>query len=252
MLTGLIPPTSGDAIINGFSVVDNMAKIRTSLGFCPQHDVLFPFLTAREHLVFFNGLKNVPPATAEADIDSSLRTLNLAPKASTLAGNLSGGMKRKVSAPLAPHLHLLCAHPRPQLCLAIAFTGDSRFVLLDEPTAGVDVASRRSVWDFIIKKREENDRSIMISTHFLDEAEVLADRVAIVDQGELVCCGSPLYLKNLYGVGYQLALETDTSADTAALKATVLEHVPSADVTSEVARELVRALSPPAWGEGVR
>ncbi len=86
--------------------------------------------------------------------------------------------------------------------MAIAFIGDSRLVYLDEPTSGMDTSSRRHIWEML--KNYKHDKIIILTTHFMDEADYLSDRIGIMNEGKLVCCGSPVFLKNNFGVGYNL------------------------------------------------
>uniref|UniRef100_A0A3Q2PCC7 ATP binding cassette subfamily A member 3 n=2 Tax=Percomorphaceae TaxID=1489872 RepID=A0A3Q2PCC7_FUNHE len=178
MLTGLFPPSSGRAYINGYDICQDMALIRRSLGLCPQHDVLFDNLTVREHLLFYTQLKGFPKEQIPDEVDRIIRILNLEDKRHSRSKTLSGGMKRKLS-------------------IGIALIGDSKVVMLDEPTSGMDPSARRATWDLL--QGEKRGRTILLTTHFMDEADLLGDRIAIMAGGELQCCGSPLFLKNKYG-----------------------------------------------------
>eukprot|EP00536_Pseudo-nitzschia_multiseries_P003231 jgi/Psemu1/284283/fgenesh1_pg.48_\ len=190
MLTGMLAPTSGYATIGGKDIRSDMNGIREGIGICLQHDCLFPELTVREHVAFFARIKGMYSkmsySDAEAKVDASIEDVALFEKRNTLSKNLSGGMKRKLS-------------------VAIAFCGDSETVLLDEPTSGMDPFSRRFTWNVIRQYRQ--NRSIILTTHFMDEADILGDRIAIMAEGQLRCIGSSLFLKKTYGVGYQLTIE---------------------------------------------
>ncbi|XP_033989179.1 ATP-binding cassette sub-family A member 3-like [Trematomus bernacchii] len=168
----LYPPTSGRAYINGYDICQDMALIRRSLGLCPQHDVLFDNLTVSTPLKGFSRDK-IPD-----EVDRTIRILNLEDKRHARSKTLSGGMKRKLS-------------------IGIALIGDSKVVMLDEPTSGMDPSARRATWDLL--QGEKRGRTILLTTHFMDEADLLGDRIAIMAGGELQCCGSPLFLKNKYG-----------------------------------------------------
>ncbi|KAG6972948.1 hypothetical protein JG687_00001186, partial [Phytophthora cactorum] len=125
MLTGMTRPSSGNAWVRGHSVVTDMRKIRRSLGYCPQHSVLYPDLTVKEHLTFYGRLKGFTNASElAAEVIKKINEVGLADKTNVRSHALSGGMQRKLS-------------------LAIAFLGDSTVVFLDEPTAGMDPYSRR-------------------------------------------------------------------------------------------------------------
>ncbi|UJR15712.1 hypothetical protein I4U23_002647 [Adineta vaga] len=190
ILTGLIPPSSGTAYIDGFNILTDIKIVRKRLGFAPQYNILFDLLTVREHLEFFSELKDAPKDLIAAEADKMLCDLALENKAKNYSTELSGGMKRKLS-------------------VAIAFIGNSTTVILDEPTAGVDPYARRAIWDLVLKYKI--GRTIVLSTHHLDEADLLSDRLAIISSGELQCIGTTMYLKRKYGEGYNLIIELSTT-----------------------------------------
>ncbi|NXQ10047.1 ABCA1 protein, partial [Peucedramus taeniatus] len=185
ILTGLLPPTSGTAYVLGWDIRSDIDSIRKSMGMCPQHNVLFDILTVEEHVWFYGRLKGLSEQQVQEEMEQLLQDTGLPHKRREQTRNLSGGMQRKLS-------------------VAIAFVGGSRVVILDEPTAGVDPFSRRSIWELLLKYRK--GRTIILSTHYMDEAELLGDRTAIISQGRLCCCGSPLFLKARLGTGYHLTL----------------------------------------------
>uniref|UniRef100_A0A6I8P991 ATP binding cassette subfamily A member 2 n=1 Tax=Ornithorhynchus anatinus TaxID=9258 RepID=A0A6I8P991_ORNAN len=185
ILTGLFPPTSGSATIYGRDIRTEMDEIRKNLGMCPQHNVLFDHLTVEEHLWFYSRLKSMAQDEIHKEMEKMIEDLELTNKRHSLVQTLSGGMKRKLS-------------------VAIAFVGGSRAIILDEPTAGVDPYARRAIWDLILKYKP--GRTILLSTHHMDEADLLGDRIAIISHGKLKCCGSPLFLKSTYGEGYRLTV----------------------------------------------
>jgi len=185
MLTGMIDTTSGHAFIEGKDLKTQMADIRINLGVCPQHDILFPDLTVREHLRMYACFKGVPGKEVNSAVEKMIIEVDLKEKRNCRAKFLSGGQRRKLS-------------------LGIAFMGDSKVVFLDEPTSGMDPYSRRFTWDVIRRNRE--GRTIILTTHFMDEADLLGDRIAIMADGQLRCCGSSLFLKGRFGVGYNLTL----------------------------------------------
>ncbi|KAG1677979.1 ATP-binding cassette sub-family A member 2 [Nymphon striatum] len=191
ILTGLFPPSSGYAVIYGHDIRSEMDNIRKSLGMCPQHNVLFNELTVEEHLWFYSRLKGTPAKDIQCDMDQFIRDTGLPQKKKCKIDCLSGGMKRKLS-------------------VAIAFVGGSRTIILDEPTAGIDPYSRRAIWDLILKYKK--GRTILLSTHHMDEADMLSDRIAIISNGQIKCCGSSLFLKNNLGDGYHLHLVKKSSS----------------------------------------
>ena len=218
ILTGLFPPTEGTAIINGYNILTDMDLIRECIGICPQHNVLFGRLTVKEHLNFFMRLKGIHDRKIiKAEVDQMLSDMFLSDKRDTQASHLSGGMKRKLS-------------------VGIALIGSSEVVILDEPTAGMDPYARRATWDLLAKYKKNH--CILLSTHFMDEADLLGDRIAIMAEGKLRCSGSPLFLKNLYGVGYHMTLLKEKKLVTSEIEHIVKSFVPSAERLTDVGMEL--------------
>lgn len=214
ILTGLTAPTTGTALIFGHDVRDSndMWMIRNMTGVCPQHDILFDLLTPREHLEFFAAVRGIPRPKIQHEasrktiysslmlyfsvylcvisiflgnvqVKKTLKDIDLVEKADTYVKYLSGGQKRKLS-------------------VGIAIIGDPKIIILDEPTAGVDPYSRRQLWSLLQSRR--HGKVILLTTHFMDEADILADRKAVISKGKLRCCGSSLFLKNKFGIGYHL------------------------------------------------
>ncbi|XP_031441264.1 phospholipid-transporting ATPase ABCA1-like isoform X2 [Clupea harengus] len=203
ILTGLFAPTSGTAIINGFDIRTDMDSIRKHLGMCPQHNVLFNDLTVEEHIYFYARLKGRSKKEVDIEIDQMIQDVGLPHKRKELAKNLSGGMQRKLS-------------------VAIAFVGGSNIVILDEPTAGVDPYARRGIWELLLKYKQ--GRTIILSTHHMDEADILGDRIAIISHGRMCCCGSSLFLKKCFGSGYYLTLVRSTEDKMAAQRPAVNQN----------------------------
>lgn len=216
MLVGLLPPTSGDAVVFGKSIKTDMDYLRKGLGVCPQNDILFPELTVKEHLELFATMKGVEDTDMERAVHDMVDEVGLADKVNTIVRALSGGMKRKLS-------------------LGIALIGNSKVIILDEPTSGMDPYSMRSTW--LLIKKIKKGRIILLTTHSMDEADVLGDRIAIMANGSLKCCGSSLFLKHQYGVGYTLTLVK--SAPSASVAADIVHrHVPAATRLSDVGTEI--------------
>jgi ATP-binding cassette subfamily A (ABC1) protein 3 len=218
MLTGLIPPSAGNATIFGRSIRGDMDQLRRIIGICPQHDVLFNNLTVFEHLQFFGTMKLVPPQHLDQQANKLLDDVGLADARLSLARTLSGGQKRKLS-------------------VAIAFIGDSKLVFLDEPTSGMDPYSRRFTWNLLQKSRA--NRVIVLTTHFMDEADILGDRIAIVSDGRLHCSGTSLFLKARFGAGYNLTAIKTRTGDPKAIAAFLQRFVPEASCVSDYGSELV-------------
>lgn len=214
MLTGLLPPTGGFFTFFGADSRRGLAALRAQLGVCPQQDVLWPTLTVREHLQTFAEVRLLPGGAAgvAAAVEKAMADVGLREQAGALAGTLSGGQKRK-------------------LCVAIALLGDPRVVFLDEPTSGMDPHSRRATWNILQNAR--SGRVILFTTHFMDEADILGDRIAIMAEGQMQCVGSSDWLKRRFGVGYVLTL--------ARAKGASARHAPAAEVLSAA-----RAFAPAA------
>lgn len=182
-LTGTIPTSSGDALVYGESIrsTSGVANIRKNMGVCPQFDVLWEALTAREHLHLFGSIKGLPSSEIKNGTSQLLEQVKLTEAGNVRAGSYSGGMKRRLS-------------------VAIALIGDPKIVYLDEPTTGMDPVTRRHVWDII--EASKKGRAIVLTTHSMEEADILGDRVAIMARGKLRCIGTPIHLKTKFGAGY--------------------------------------------------
>ncbi|KAG1691223.1 ATP-binding cassette sub-family A member 3 [Nymphon striatum] len=185
VITGMYPPTDGTVLVNGFDVCKNLNQARKSMGYCPQISTYFNELTVAEHLNLIATLKGYPSSDMNNEIDRIISQVNLQEKKNSVAQSLSGGMKRKLS-------------------LAMALIGDTKVLLLDEPTAGLDPEARKEVWNILQSIR--SDRTVLLTTHYMEEADALGDRIAIMHEGLIFCAGSPLYLKNKFGAGYHLRM----------------------------------------------
>lgn len=208
LISGLFPVSGGEATVYGSDIRYDIEGVRQSLGVCPQYNVLFDDLSAEEHLLLTARLKGMTWTNARREASRYLADLGLSEAKDTLSKNLSGGMKRK-------------------LCVCMAFIGGSKLVILDEPTAGMDPRARRTCWDLLLKYK--SSRTILLSTHHMDEADLLGDRVAIMTTGHLRCVGSPLFLKRHYGAGYDLVTTTNrASCDQQALTEHLQKTAPNA------------------------
>lgn len=204
VITGMLQATSGSVKINGLDTKRDMDQIRKSLGLCPQHNLFFTDLTVKEHLLFFAKLKGMSSDDASVEADHLLKILNMTEKTNSMAHSLSGGMQRK-------------------LCLGMAVIGGSKVLILDEPSSGMDPESRRHLWDLLLDWR--GDRTILITTHFMEEADALADWIAIMSNGTLNCYGTPMYLKKKYDIGYHLSLIVESTANISDIKSEVTEYI---------------------------
>ena len=176
MMVTLLPPTSGTAIINGFDVVKTSDDVRRSIGVIPQAMTSDLELTVYENLLIFAKLYGVPRDTRTRLIAELLEAVELTQWADKPVKNLSGGMRRRVE-------------------IARGLVHEPRVFFLDEPTTGLDPVSRTAVWGMLRKIKAQRELTVLITTHYMDEADKLCDRIAIVDHGKLVALDSPQALK---------------------------------------------------------
>ena len=162
-----------------------MDEARKVMGVCPQHDVLFDLLTPEEHLEIFYEFKGADKANKRKEIEQLLADIGVADKKNNYAYQLSGGNKRKLS-------------------VAIALCGNSKFVLLDEPSSGLDIQARRQLWEMLRAYRK--NRIILLTTHYMDEADILGDRIGIMNNGKMTALGSSMFLKSRFGMGYVMTI----------------------------------------------
>ncbi|XP_030379886.1 ATP-binding cassette sub-family A member 3 isoform X2 [Scaptodrosophila lebanonensis] len=221
MLTGMFPPTMGTAIINGSDIRTNIEGARMSLGICPQHNVLFDEMSVSNHIRFFSRMKGLSGKAVEQEVAKYLKMIELEDKANVASSKLSGGMKRKLS-----------------VCCALC--GDTKVVLCDEPSSGMDPSARRQLWDLL--QQEKIGRTLLLTTHFMDEADVLGDRIAIMCDGELKCHGTSFFLKKKYGSGYRLICvkreNCQPSEVTELLNRYIPGLVPECDIGAELSYQL--------------
>ncbi|RYR08550.1 hypothetical protein Ahy_B05g076286 isoform G [Arachis hypogaea] len=193
-LTGITPATDGDALIYGHSIRSStgMSNIQKLIGVCPQFDILWDALSGEEHLQLFATIKGLTPSSINSITQTSLAEVRLTDSAKVRAGSYSGGMKRRLS-------------------VAISLIGDPKLVVLDEPvrmqswillffTTGMDPITRRHVWDII--ENAKRGRAIVLTTHSMEEADILSDRIGIMAKGKLRCIGTAIRLKSRFGTGF--------------------------------------------------
>ncbi|XP_032472853.1 ATP-binding cassette sub-family A member 5 isoform X2 [Phocoena sinus] len=223
ILCGLCPPSDGFASVYGHRVseIDEMFEARKMIGICPQLDIHFDVLTVEENLSILASIKGVPANNIIQEVQKVLLDLDMQAIKDNQARKLSGGQKRKLS-------------------VGIAVLGDPKVLLLDEPTAGMDPCSRHIVWN-LLKYRKAN-RVTVFSTHFMDEADILADRKAVISQGMLKCVGSSIFLKSKWGIGYRLSMYIDRCCATESLSSLVKQHIPAATLLQQSDQQLVYSL----------
>ncbi|PYQ81752.1 MAG: multidrug ABC transporter ATP-binding protein, partial [Acidobacteria bacterium] len=176
MLVTLLPPTSGSAIVNGYDIVKQANGVRRSIGVIPQAMTTDLELSVEENLIIFAKLYGVPRQKREQLMAELLDAVELTKWREAPVKNLSGGMRRRVE-------------------IARGLVHEPRIFFLDEPTTGLDPVSRVAVWEMLQKIKSRRDLTILITTHYMDEADKLCDRIAIVDHGELKALDSPMKLK---------------------------------------------------------
>ncbi|MFN8222938.1 MAG: ATP-binding cassette domain-containing protein [Gaiellales bacterium] len=176
MLTTLLPPTAGSATIAGYDVVKEGQKVRATIGAALQEAALDPLLTARDHMRLQTTLQGLPKGVRRPRGDELLERVGLSEAADRRVGGYSGGMKRRLD-------------------LALALVHRPRVLFLDEPTTGLDPQSRTALWDEVARLSREDGVTVFLTTQYLEEADVLADRVGIIDHGRIVAEGTPAALK---------------------------------------------------------
>jgi ABC-2 type transport system ATP-binding protein len=179
MLTTLLPPTSGTARVGGFDVVRDGANVRRVIGASLQESALDPYLTGREHMRLQSALHGLSKRERDARGNDLLARVGLVDAADRKVGGYSGGMKRRLDLALA-----LVHHPR--------------LLFLDEPTTGLDIQSRTALWDEV-RRLAQDGVTVFLTTQYLEEADMLADRLGIIDRGKLVAQGTPAELKATIG-----------------------------------------------------
>ncbi|MGD2072798.1 MAG: ATP-binding cassette domain-containing protein [Candidatus Thorarchaeota archaeon] len=171
MLCTLLDPTYGSARVGGHDVVSEAEKVREVIGVCPQEPAYYEYLTCRENLELFGALHLIPRDLLKKRVESIIKKIGLEDHADRKAGEYSGGMIRRMST-------------------AMALISDPKIALLDEPTVAMDPTVRREIWDFIKSLRAQG-KAIILTTHYMEEAEELCDRVGIIDEGKLIAIGAP-------------------------------------------------------------
>jgi ABC-2 type transport system ATP-binding protein len=178
VLCGLLEPSSGSAHVGGYDVRKDTSKVKELIGVCPQDTAAYSFLSGRENVELFGNLHAMPKEKLKKNTDGLLEKMSLAEDANRRFGKYSGGMKRRIN-------------------LIMALVHDPEIAFLDEPTVAMDPQSRHAVWDFI-RELKNRGKTIILTTHYMEEAEGLCDRVGIIDHGKLIALGSPKQLKDKF------------------------------------------------------
>ena len=179
MMVGLLMPTSGRILLDGMEV---LSMPKGKIGVCPQELVLWEVLTCRENLTFMGNMYGIPSPLLEKRVDKLLALLSLTDKADQVVSKLSGGMKRRLN-------------------IALSLIHDPEIVFLDEPSAGLDPQTRQLLWTFIRSLRDVEGKTVVLTTHIMEEADALSDRIAIIDHGKLLLLDTPDELKKTMGTG---------------------------------------------------
>lgn len=189
MLSCFIKPNGGSAKVNGYDIVEEAGEVRKHIGIAPQENIFYQELTVYENLMFFGRMYNVDKEELKERIDLLIKKVGLEEKRKVKAEKLSGGMKRRLN-------------------LIMGLVHDPDTLFLDEPTAGLDPQSRRMMWDYLFELKEQN-KTILLTTHYMEEADILSDRLAIIDHGKIIAMGTPDHLKETIGKGDLLTFKIE-------------------------------------------
>jgi len=180
ILTTLLKPTSGNASVQGFDVVTQAKKVRENIGYVQQEIGVDEYLTGRENLVFQSRISQMPKDQVEPRIDEVISLVELEEKQNEAAITYSGGMRKRLD-------------------IACGLIHRPRVLFLDEPTVGLDIQTRRKIWEYIRKIHKEFEMTLFVSTHYMEEADKLCDRVGIIDYGKIQVIDTPEIMKNAMG-----------------------------------------------------
>jgi ABC-2 type transport system ATP-binding protein len=220
MLSTLLKPTRGDVLVFGASAVSNPAEVRRRVGLAPQQISLYPMLTGQENLEFFGRLHGLAPAVLQQRTDRLLELVGLAPRRGDRVHTYSGGMQRRLN-------------------LACSLIHEPRLLLLDEPTAGVDPQSRENLFE-VIQQIASAGTTIVYTTHYIEEAERLCDRIAILDEGRIAAVGTLQELLGVIGMGEVIEIRSAAIASaTSSLEA--LPDVVKIERDEDVVRLFVKS-----------
>ena len=180
ILTTLLKPTSGNASVQGFDVVTQAKKVRENIGFVQQEIGVDEYLTGRENLIFQSRISQMPKEKVNSRIDEVISLVELEEKQNEAAITYSGGMRKRLD-------------------IACGLIHRPKVLFLDEPTVGLDIQTRRKIWEYIRKIHKEFEMTLFVSTHYMEEADKLCDRVGIIDYGKIQVIDTPETMKNAMG-----------------------------------------------------
>jgi ATP-binding cassette subfamily A (ABC1) protein 3 len=228
IISGTEEAQNGDILLNGHSLLSDKEFLYKTIGLCSQDDILFQDLTVEEQLNLMCTLQGGD----NSRVKELLIEIELIDKSKELAKNLSGGQKRK-------------------LCVALALCGDSKLVLLDEPTSGMDSIAKKGFWKFL--KKYKDDKIIILTTHSLEEADYLGDRIGIMNEGQLACLGTSTYLKNQYSCGFNINLMIDKEKQNKRDRTNLINELREVqpDLTVRVLGKETISINFPSLGESI-
>lgn len=221
MVTAQLQPSAGDVEIHGLSVNLDAVAVRELLGICPQHDVLYDELSAADHLWIYGAIKGLSRAQLKRQIGPLLASVRLENLETRPVSGFSGGMKRRLS-------------------LATSLVGNPQVMILDEPTTGMDPMNRKYVWDAV--NHFKVSRTVLLTTHSMEEADALGDRIGIMSRGQLVALGGSLHLKHKFGEGYSVTLVAKDGGASAHVQKQVQELIPTSKLVEDNAGSMVFSL----------
>jgi len=214
IMTGILSSTHGEVYYDNIPITGNEIEVCTQFGYCPQFDTFNNNLTVGEHVKLFAGIKGI-----KVKVKEILKDIDLLEKKDNFPKELSGGQKRK-------------------LCITLALLGSPKFIFLDEPTTGLDPYSRKNIWELLSRKKK--DCIMFVTTHYMDEADLLADRKMIISNGNITCLGSSLFLKNSFNMNYSLDIHIKEANDSLCIDDTIEKYCPGSVKTKTITNSNVQ------------
>ena len=193
ILSCYLKPSSGNAFVAGLEVVEERPQVKKHIGMAPQDNIFYENLTVYDNIIFFGSMYTIDSNILKERANILIKKMGLEEKKKTKAKKLSGGMKRRLN-------------------LIIGLIHDPDILFLDEPTTGLDPQSRRFIWDYISELKNRN-KTIFLTTHYMDEADILSDHLAIIDHGKIIAEGTPESLKETIGKGDLLNLKVEGNTE---------------------------------------